>query len=139
MKLDVRKIKTYFKFSSRPTENTLPLHYNTNRLILYKEINSVLVKSIQYTLIHCLESTLKPVVHMVTTATGALSRKHCFSGKARSITYSECVCCSLSYPACNAHASYCHLWSVQLYNIFPQYLIKGTIWGQELLNTKRVF
>jgi hypothetical protein len=36
-------------------------------------------------------STLKPVVHMVTTATEALSRKHCFSGKARSITYSKCV------------------------------------------------
>jgi hypothetical protein len=28
---------------------------------------------------------------MVTTATETFSRKHCFSGKARSITYSECV------------------------------------------------
>ena len=28
-----------------------------------------------------------------------------------------CVC-SLRYPACNARPSYCHLWSVQLCNIF---------------------
>ena len=41
-----------------------------------------------------------------------------------------CVCacvCSLSYAACIAHAPYCHLWPVQLYNIFPRYLIRGTI------------
>ena len=38
---------------------------------------------------------------------------------------SECVCvraracvCSLSYPAFNAHARYCHLWPYSLYNIF---------------------
>jgi hypothetical protein len=33
-----------------------------------------------------------------------------------------CVCmyvCSLSYPACNAHAPYCHLSPAPLYNIFP--------------------
>ena len=35
----------------------------------------------------------------------ARSRNHCCSGKTISITYSECVC-SLSYPACNAHAPY---------------------------------
>ena len=29
-----------------------------------------------------------------------------------------CVC-SLRYPACNAHAPYCHLWPALLYNIFP--------------------
>ena len=34
-----------------------------------------------------------------------------------------CVC-SLWYPACNAHASYCHLWSVRFYNIFAHYHIK---------------
>ena len=31
---------------------------------------------------------------------------------------SVCVC-SLSYPACNAHVPYCHLWLVLLYSIFP--------------------
>jgi hypothetical protein len=35
------------------------------------------------------------------------------------------VCiCSLRYPACNAHAPYCHLWPARLYNIFPRFLIK---------------
>jgi len=39
-----------------------------------------------------------------------------------------CVCvCSLSYPACNAHAPYCHLWPVWLCNIFRPYLITSTI------------
>ena len=47
-------------------------------------------------------------------------------GKAICITYSECVC-SLSYPACNAHAPYCHLWPVRTYNIFPHYLTNGKI------------
>jgi len=28
-----------------------------------------------------------------------------------------CVC-NLSYPACNAHAPYCHLWAARLYKIF---------------------
>jgi len=27
------------------------------------------------------------------------------------------------YPACNADASYCHLWPAPLYNIFPHYLL----------------
>ena len=39
--------------------------------------------------------------------------------------------CSLSYPACNAHAPYCHLWPVPLYNTFPHYVIKGTIFEKE--------
>ena len=33
-----------------------------------------------------------------------------------------CVC-SLRYPACNAHAPYCHLWPAPHYNIFPHYPI----------------
>jgi hypothetical protein len=38
------------------------------------------------------------------------------------------VCiCSLSYPACNAHAPCCHLWPAWLYNIFLHYLINGKI------------
>jgi len=39
-----------------------------------------------------------------------------------------CVCvCSLSYPACNAHAPYCHLCPALLYHISPHYLINRTI------------
>jgi hypothetical protein len=51
-----------------------------------------------------------------------------------------CVC-SLRYPACNARAPYCRLWPVRLYNIFPHYLINGTILGGggELFNIKCVF
>jgi hypothetical protein len=50
-----------------------------------------------------------------------------------------CVC-SLRYPACNAHAPYCHLWPARLYNIFPHYLIKDTIFERKnLLDTKCVF
>jgi len=49
----------------------------------------------------------------------ACSWNHCCSGKA------VCVC-SLSYPVCNAHALYCHLWPVHLCNIFPHYLTNGT-------------
>jgi hypothetical protein len=41
----------------------------------------------------------------------ARSRNHCCHGKAIGITYCKCVCvclsvCSLSYPACKAHAPY---------------------------------
>jgi hypothetical protein len=47
---------------------------------------------------------------------------------------------SLRYPACNAHAPYCHLWPVRLYNIFPHYLINGMIFGGggKLLNIKGI-
>jgi hypothetical protein len=38
------------------------------------------------------------------------------------------VCiCSPRYATCNVHLLYCHLWSAPLYNIFPHYLINGTI------------
>ena len=37
--------------------------------------------------------------------------------------YLSSVCvCSLRYPACKAHAPYCHLWPVGVYSIFPHYL-----------------
>jgi hypothetical protein len=47
-----------------------------------------------------------------------------------------CVCC-LRYPACNAHAPYCHLWPARLFGIFPQYLINGTIFEKEKLLSKK--
>jgi len=50
-----------------------------------------------------------------------------------------CVC-GLRYPACNAHAPYCHLWPVLPYNIFPYYFINGTIFEKKKrLNIKCVF
>jgi hypothetical protein len=54
--------------------------------------------------------------------------------KAVSIIYPECVFLTL---ACNARAPYCHLWPVRPYNIFPHYLISGTIFERrKLLNVK---
>jgi len=48
------------------------------------------------------------------------------------LVYIFCVCVfSLRYPARNAHAPYCHLWPVQLYQIFPQYLINKTIFRKK--------
>jgi hypothetical protein len=45
-----------------------------------------------------------------------------------------CVCiCSLRYPACNAHAPYCHLCPAPLYNIFPHYLINGAIFWKKVI------
>jgi hypothetical protein len=49
-----------------------------------------------------------------------------------------CVC-SLKYPACNAHAPYCHLWPTRLYKIFPHYLINGTIFEKKILTARCVF
>jgi len=53
---------------------------------------------------------------------------------------------SLTYPACKAHAAYCHLWPARLYSIFPHYLIKRTIkkcfWTQNvcfLYSLQRLF
>jgi len=65
----------------------------------------------------------------------ARSCNHCCSGKAMSITY--CMC-SFRYPACNAHAPYCHLRPAPLYHIFPRNLINGTISEKKLLNIKCV-
>jgi hypothetical protein len=49
------------------------------------------------------------------------------------------VSVAFSYPACNARAPHCHMWPAPLYNIFPHYLIKGTILEKKLPNTKCVF
>jgi hypothetical protein len=68
----------------------------------------------------------------------AHSCNHWCNGKAICITYYECAY-SLSYPTCNAHEPYCHLWPAWLYNIFPHYLINGIIFKKKLLNTKCVF
>jgi len=46
--------------------------------------------------------------------------------------------CGLMYLVCNAHAPYCHLWPVRLQNIFPRYLINGTI-KKKVLDTQCVF
>ena len=49
-----------------------------------------------------------------------------------------CIC-SLRYPAWSAHISYCNLWPLRFYCIFPHYLITGSIFEKELPNIKCVF
>ena len=65
--------------------------------------------------------------------TEANSRKDCCRGKSNKY-YIFWVCvCSLSYPACNAHAPYyIFMWPVWLYHICPYYLINGTIFGGKI-------
>jgi hypothetical protein len=50
----------------------------------------------------------------------------------------DCVY-SLRYPAWNAHAPYWHQWPIELYIVFPHYLIKDTIFENPLLNIKWLF
>jgi hypothetical protein len=54
--------------------------------------------------------------------------------------YTTWLCvCSLSFPACNARALYCHLWPDPLYNILPHYLTNRKIFDKKILNIKCVF
>jgi len=46
---------------------------------------------------------------------------------------------NICYTAWNMHASYCHLWPVLLYHVFPHYLTNGIIFGKKLFNIKSVF
>ena len=48
-----------------------------------------------------------------------------------------CVC-SLRYTACNTLAPYCHLCPAPLYNIFPHFLINGTIFRIKSIWTQNV-
>ena len=55
--------------------------------------------------------------------------------KAKSITYSQCV----SVVYLNACAvSYCNLWPVRLYHVFPRYIINGRFFfgGGEVIEHK---
>jgi hypothetical protein len=69
--------------------------------------------------------------HVRTYIESPLRNPSC-SGKA---VYILRVCVfSLSYPECNAHAPYCHMWPVWLDHIFPLYHINQTIFRKRLLN-----
>jgi len=58
------------------------------------------------------------------------SRNHCCRGKAMNITFLECVCvCVLKQSACAI--LYCRLWPVCLYQVFPYYLINGTVFREK--------
>ena len=52
---------------------------------------------------------------------------------------SVCLLPYLYNMQCACAVLHCRLCPVRLYQIFPHYLINGTIFGRELLNTKCVF
>jgi len=53
----------------------------------------------------------------------------------RSVKHNSCVWRTFT----SFYAPYCHLWPAPLYNIFPHYLTKVTIFEKKKLNTKCVF
>jgi hypothetical protein len=55
------------------------------------------------------------------------------------IAYCECVFVALGIHRAIAHAPYCRLCPAALYVISPHYLIKDTIFEENVLNTKCVF
>jgi hypothetical protein len=59
-------------------------------------------------------------------------------GKSNKYYVSKDCVCNRSNPACNAQAPVCNLWPVQLYRIFPLYLINVKINKKKFLNTKCV-
>ena len=58
-----------------------------------------------------------------------------------SITEPVCAFVALGVQPAMRNAPYCHLWPARLYNIFPRYLINGTIFEKKktILEIKCVF
>ena len=77
----------------------------------------------------CMQCTLNVTVRSVHTTTVAVEKQR--------VLHVPSVCfCSLRNPACNARAPYCHLWPAPLYDIFPNYLINGTIFEKVVTEHK---
>ena len=57
----------------------------------------------------------------------APSFNHCCSGKAMSITQPDCECVALGNQDTMHMRHIVHLWPAPFFNVFPHYLIKGTI------------
>ena len=97
------------------------LHVSSNLLLIIRRINCI--------------NTTSGICHSVSVAVSCAVRKGKLSNK---YYVFWAYVCGLMHPAHNAHVPYCHLWPVLLYNIFPHYLIKGTVFEKQLLNIKCV-
>jgi hypothetical protein len=62
---------------------------------------------------------------------------HCCSGKAISITYSECVAVALDTHHAQRAGYYIVMWLVRLYHIFLYCIINDKIFGKPLVNIKK--
>ena len=69
----------------------------------------------------------------------ACSQNDCCCGKAISITYSECVSVALVIQHARRMCQIIVIWPIQIYHVFPHYLINSTIFKKQLQNTKCVF
>jgi len=74
--------------------------------------------------------------HPVYSNTEIIPCNHCCSGKSNKYYIFKVCVYSLRFPGCMVHVPYCYLWPVQLYYIFPSYLIN---FQRKLLNTKCLF
>jgi hypothetical protein len=87
--------------------------------------------------------TMAPNIFIIVNAVLSLiqktDRQRAYKLSLRRLQKQKVCVCSLRYPACNAHALYCHMWPVRLYDIFTHYLINGTIFENKLLNMKHLF
>jgi hypothetical protein len=63
------------------------------------------------------------------------SCNHCCSWKAIRVIHSECVFVALGIKR-DAHEPYCLMLGVRLCNIFPHYLMKGTIFEKKVIEHK---
>jgi hypothetical protein len=99
--IDVYLQLNTFRASSRPLSGAQQLHYQP--LVL-------------------------PSEHGGSSAAGRGRADHSCSGRAVSITYSECMSvCGLRYPACNARAQYFHMWPASCTVLLSHYLVNRTI------------
>jgi hypothetical protein len=61
------------------------------------------------------------------------SRNHCCGGKALGVTYSGSVFVAFGIEHEIAYAPCCALWPDRIKNIFPHYLVNGTIFWEKVI------
>jgi len=118
----IRQFPLHLPSRASPCAVTFQLESNTFCGEYFAAFWHVSVRSIR--ILMCVYAT-RQAMHVYRN-TQTRSCNQCCSGEANKYyTFSVCIC-SLKYQACNALY---HLWPAPLYNIFPHYLINGTILG----------